>query len=746
MIMKRLLPLFIFSIALSGLLNGQGLTCEESEPFCTGTIYTFPAGTNGNAQPGPNYGCLGSQPAPAWYHMLIDAPGDINIHMFSEPLEDIDFICWGPFNDPFEPCPDGLVANTIVDCSYSPQPQEDCYIPNGQTGQYYILLITNYSRNPCNITFQQTSGSGTTDCTILPPPVGNNSPICDGQTLELYADTVPNATYYWTGPNGFLSTIQNPVIIGAGLSNAGDYACTITVNSQSSDPAVTTAVIYDLVASAGPDQSIPFGTSTQLTGQVTGGGFNVNYAWEPPDKVVNPGNLSTSTVNLTETTLFTLTVTDVAAGCVSVDEVLVSIEGGAVSCSPIAAPTTICSGETSQLQALASGGSGNYTYSWSSDPGNFTSDLPNPVVSPTETTTYFVSVNDGFNTASGQAVVAVNPLPVPDAGTDQAIANGAFTTLNGSASAGSGNYSYQWEPADKLVNPNVPDPETVNLFSTTLFSLTVIDESTGCVSEGSDQVTVTVSGDILNVNPVAEPQEICGGQETQLFPLAGGGSGNYTFTWSGDDGFSSDEESPVVTPMETTVYTLWVDDGFNSVSGSVTVYVNAGPEVELGPADTIVCVYDTLELDAGNPGSEYLWFNGSTERKIKLGSTGIGYDMREVSVMVTDPSGCRSEGSIRVFFDFSYCFGITEHGHFGTVKLYPNPNNGSFRLELDHFDGNMHVSLMNLMGLVVYETDIRGVRGTYEHTFNVQQVPEGVYFIKLTDNENVHFEKLIIRR
>ena len=243
---KKIFLLIGLSLLILVKINGQGELCEESDPFCTGSIYTFPIGVTGWGQPGPNYGCLGDLPAPSWYHMLIDDPGDINIYMFSTPSRDIDFICWGPFTGPYTPCVAGLTAGKIVDCSYSPAATENCYIPNGQTGEYYILLITNFARLPCEITFSQTFGSGSTDCTILPPPVSNNGPLCVGETLYLYADTVTNATYYWSGPNGFLSTLQNPVILNVSLANAGNYQCVITVNGQSSDPAIMNVIIYNL--------------------------------------------------------------------------------------------------------------------------------------------------------------------------------------------------------------------------------------------------------------------------------------------------------------------------------------------------------------------------------------------------------------------------------------------------------------------------------------------------------------------
>lgn len=83
-----------------------------------------------------------------------------------------------------------------------------------------------------------------------------------------------------------------------------------------------------------------------------------------------------------------------------------------------ATPAVICAGESSQLNAEASGGSGTYTYSWTSDPSGFTSSIQNPVVNPTETTRYFVDVNDGTSTVSDSVDLTVNQLPAVSAGND----------------------------------------------------------------------------------------------------------------------------------------------------------------------------------------------------------------------------------------------------------------------------------------------------------------------------------------
>lgn len=237
---------FVIIISIPAKMFAQSGFCNDSEPFCTADILTFPAGVNtGEAENGPEYDCLYTQPNPAWYHMKIAVPGDLNIKISSNPQYDIDFICWGPFSDPHAPCGNQLTLEKVVDCSYDAgYDPEYCLIENAQINEYYILLITNYSNNPCAITFEKTGGSGETDCNIVPSAASNNGPLCEGETLELYAEPVNYASYSWTGPNGFTSNEQNPLIPNAQLSNAGIYNLIVTLGGESSDPFPTEVFIY----------------------------------------------------------------------------------------------------------------------------------------------------------------------------------------------------------------------------------------------------------------------------------------------------------------------------------------------------------------------------------------------------------------------------------------------------------------------------------------------------------------------
>jgi hypothetical protein len=168
--------------------------------------------------------------------------------------------------------------------------------------------------------------------------------------------------------------------------------------------------------------------------------------------MVNPNIQNPVTVNLTSTTQFTLTVTDATSTCIGTDQVLVTVTGGPLSLMAIATPETSCAGNAVQLMALTGGGTGNYTYSWTSDPVGFTSNIQNPVANPLETTTYTVVVNDGNATLSDLVLVTVNPLPttpVSPTGPDRVdlvyVSQSQYTAY---AVANSDSYTWELSPAN----------------------------------------------------------------------------------------------------------------------------------------------------------------------------------------------------------------------------------------------------------------------------------------------------------
>jgi len=816
--------------------------CANSDPFCTSDIYTFPAGVNsGTAENGPYYGCLGTQPNPAWYHLKISVGGYLQIYMFSTPLRDIDFIMWGPYDDPVSPCPNQLTANKVIDCSYSPAPTEYCDIANAQVGKYYILLITNYSNQPCDITFQKSAGTGETDCSILPPLTSSNSLLCVGQNLELYAETINNATYYWSGPNNFISTQQNPIIQDVQLNHAGSYNCVITVNNNSSDPSTAHVVVNPtptpnfsfnptcfgdttffvdestvnppeaeitmwewsfgdgttaygpnqekvygnpgtyLVsmttytgfmqcprtknkavvvaqaagANAGPDEEIPNGWTVQLQGEIEGGSGDFTIQWEPAHLLDNPSIINPTTVPMGATTVFTMNVTDNATSCINSDQMTVSVTGGVLGVTAEASPSVICLGETVQLNALPSGGSGGYTYTWTSNHGDFNSTEKEPVVNPIQTTVYQVSVSDGFNATSATVTVTVKPMPAASAGSDQTINVGTSTQLTGYATGGSGgNYSYRWTPADSLISANVQNPTTKLLHNTTEFSL-IIDDMNGC-SSTPDQVLVLVAGDQLAVFPQASPAEICVGGSTSINANATGGGGSYTYTWTANNsGWTSNSPNPTVSPAQTTVYTISVDDSYKIVTGQVTVIVNPLPVVDIKPADipyfsndTIkVCVRDSVWLDAGNPGFSYLWWNQTSNSRLRASTNGNWIDFQTHWVRVTNPvTGCVSYDTLTVFFDFNACnIGVPEQPSLDQyINIHPNPSNGLFNIDFKDLHEAVTMRVTNMHGqMVVNEISFNPMKDGKSYVLDLEQYPDATYLLTVQSARGILMKRLI---
>ena len=162
----------IFVMGLSsivGLAQKTPSLCEDIAPFCTTDVITFPSNT-GPALPS-NLACFdclgGGLNSPTWYFMQIQQPGSVVMQVTNPQNVDIDFIIWGPFESPSSGC--DLLDNCsyVEDCSWSPDPTETITISNGQVGEVYILLITNFGNTFCDITFQQTGGTGELNCNIV---------------------------------------------------------------------------------------------------------------------------------------------------------------------------------------------------------------------------------------------------------------------------------------------------------------------------------------------------------------------------------------------------------------------------------------------------------------------------------------------------------------------------------------------------------------------------------------------------
>ncbi|MCX7863378.1 MAG: T9SS type A sorting domain-containing protein [Bacteroidales bacterium] len=173
--MKTIVTFFLVTFIYTGIFcQNLNDSCLQSLQICSGITYTYPLSTNTLAESGPQYGCLYTQPNPAWFYLKVASGGDFIFSIISPTGNDVDFACWGPFTNPNSPCTADLTANctqcpnnttnpnfypsgNLVDCSYDSAAYETLHIHNAQPNEYYIIVITNYSNLQGTVYFQQTN-------------------------------------------------------------------------------------------------------------------------------------------------------------------------------------------------------------------------------------------------------------------------------------------------------------------------------------------------------------------------------------------------------------------------------------------------------------------------------------------------------------------------------------------------------------------------------------------------------------
>ncbi len=470
-----------------------------------------------------------------------------------------------------------------------------------------------------------------------------------------------------------------------------------------------------------------------------------------------PGGETTQTITVSppDDTVYSVTVSD-ECGNSDTDQILVTVGQPFADAGPDA---DICAG---QAITLTANDTPNGVWVWTDMVTNQTYTGREIIVSPPTPREYCVSVTDNCgNNLTDCVFVNVFQLTA-GAGPDQVITYGTPTTLHGSVMQGTGPYQYQWEPSDKLVSATGPNPTTLNLYESTVFTLLVTDLGTGCVSEQPDFVTVSLEGEAVSAHPAAQPDTVCSGSSANLFTLPGGGTNNYTYQWASDPpGFTSTLANPEVSPSVTTVYTVMVNDGYNSSNALVTITVNELPQISLLPLDDPrvqiispteigICVFDTIKLNAGNPGFAYLWNNGSVDQTISIQTSGLSFDFQEFEVSVTNPTtGCTGTSNIDAYFTFQNCsYGIDDKEFSNNLQVFPNPSgDGLFYYKIEKLEGETELQVYTSPGKLIQSEMISIVPGsTYSSTLILRNRMPGIYYLKLTNQEAVILRKLIIQK
>lgn len=292
-----------------------------------------------------------------------------------------------------------------------------------------------------------------------------------------------------------------------------------------------------------------------------------------------------------------------------------------VSVTAFASPETSCQGSSVQLNATVTGGSGDFLFAWTSIPPGFTSQEQNPLVYPVMSTTYLVTVTDGFTQDESEVSVAVTLLPLVNAGCDITLCENEFASLNATAQNHCGVF---WQTSGDGVfnNPgtlftNYTPGQGDLLAGFTELCLTALP-CEPCTEPVMDFITIEYV-DLPEADIIPENVTIC---ETENFELTGlvsvENAASVEWVSSGDGIFIPDNSlpEPVYIPGPQDLSMGCVVLGISAApfvpcsmpaEDSLLLCFSLVPFVDLGP-DATVCENELILLTATvQNGCSYEW-------------------------------------------------------------------------------------------------------------------------------------------
>ena len=392
----------------------------------------------------------------------------------------------------------------------------------------------------------------------------------------------------------------------------------------------------------------------------------------------------------------------------------------------------ICMGGNVNIGAASVG---TDTYSWTSKPGGYTSTSANPNVSPTATTTYFLTEKNGYNCpASDSLVVTVYPNPVANAGTAQSVC--AFNPVSiGSAAVSGLSYSWTSKPAGAAID-TIADP-TVSPSATTTYYLTVKNLG-GCTDTASVVITAK-AGPAANAG---SSQSICLGDSAKIGAASIGGS---LYSWvSKPSGYTSTSSGATVSPTITTTYYLTEANITCSKTDSAIITVNALPTVTFsaGVPNAGIVKFSVSDTTQGT----YTWNFGDGSAKSTLYNPSHQYSANgtyEVKLTVENASQCSIIDSESVLISTTGIAAISANVF--EMQISPNP-----------FTGNVAInySLSRSTQVVAGIYDITGKEiqlissgmaeaGAHILNFDGSSLPAGMYFVKIIADSKTATQKII---
>jgi hypothetical protein len=527
------------------------------------------------------------------------------------------------------------------------------YGPNGFTSLLQNVNINNITLADSGIyAVQVTDANGcNSSATVLasmnavPSVIANNdTTLCEGQTLDLTVNPTPNASYNWTGPNGFNSALQNPSIANVTMAATGVFTITVTSANGCTNSDTINVIINPLpTVVANNDTTLCQGQTLNLTVTPTP---NASYNWTGPNGFNSAlQNPSIANVTMAATGVYTITVTS-ANGCTNSDttSVIINLLPTVMANND----TTLCEGQTLDLTVTATPGA---TYNWSG-PNGFTSAFQNPSIANVTMAAngvYTINVTSANGCTNSDSInVIINTLPAVMANNDTTLCEGQTLDLTVTPTPGA---TYYWSGpngfSSALQNPSIAN---VTMAANGVYTITVTSAN-GCTYSDTASVIISLLPTVIANNDTT----LCEGQTLDLTVTPTPGA---TYNWSGPNGFTAALQNPSIANVSMAangVYTITVSSPNACTNSDTTnIIINLLPTV-MANNDTTLCEGQTLDLTVTpTPGATYNWSgpNGFTAALQNPSIANVSMAANGVyTITVTSANGCTNSDSINVIIN-----------------------------------------------------------------------------------------------
>ncbi len=408
-----------------------------------------------------------------------------------------------------------------VNTSSNNIPGNSVSITNQLSQGNYVIVLTdaNDCQVSCDFTINSDACNITLSTQIVQPACTGNS---NGSITILPSGNNGNTTYSW-------DIIPDPATASVNMLAAGTYQVTVTDAdgcSASTSVVLVNPSAINLTCTA---TAITSGNTDGMIMLTFSGGlapFNLNYTGPVMGNIMSAG----SPYNLTNLPAgtYSIVITD-ANGCTQSCQSTVLDPDCNVTASINIVQNIRCAGDMDgALFVQVTGGSGNYTYSWS--PGSIL-----PVENPLSlgTGTYTVTVNDVvLNCATVASVTLANPAPLvincaSEPTTLTGIPDGILLiTVSGGTLPFTVNYTGPQNGQEMMFN--IGTIPIANLLDGD-YNI-IITDANGCTI--SCNTTIEAGVCMLTIDPQVQNISCAGADDGSILLFVNGSLGNNTYTWN----------------------------------------------------------------------------------------------------------------------------------------------------------------------------------------------------------------------